>query len=58
MEIVLDGYVLSPSQDVTNHTVESILKQAVVWLEMDSTYNAKPELYSNGTLLRIVFVKT
>lgn len=58
VEIVLDGYVLSPSQDVTNHTVESILKQAVVWLEMDSTYNAMPELHSNGTLLRIVFVKT
>ncbi|MNJ66759.1 hypothetical protein D3C77_628620 [compost metagenome] len=58
VEIVLDGYVLSPSHDGSNHTVESILKQAVVWLEMDSTYNARTELHSDGTLLRIVFAKT
>ncbi|MNF06718.1 hypothetical protein D3C80_2067250 [compost metagenome] len=50
--------MLSPSHDVSSYSVETILKEAVVLLEMDSTYNAKPELYSNGTLLRIVFVKT
>lgn len=58
IEIVLDGYVLSPFHNISDHTPEAILKQAVVRLEMDSLYNAIPEFNSNGTLLRIVFVKT
>lgn len=58
IEIVLDDYVLSPFHNVSDHTLETILKQAVVWLEIDSVYSAMPELNSNGTLLRIVFVKT
>lgn len=57
IEIVLDENVLLPLYDVSsNHTVESILKNAIGLLEMDSMYNVRLVVNSNGTILRILFV--